>query len=335
MRITRETLMKFANDAVAAQAKTDRNLLAACLVGSVLADDPMISGSADIDLILIHSTPPAKFREIQRLTDDVSLDLYHYDQAIFFQPRHLRLDPWLGPTIQNHPQLLHDARHWFEFTQASVGSQFYRPDYCVARSRSLLARARQSWSQISLPAEDLANTLSIYLSAVENAANAIACLSGPPLTIRRFLTQFPVRVQQIGKPGLMNGLMGLLAPEDCTAEEISHWATDWQSAFDAAGSRTDLTDPELHPARKQYLLSCVQSLIEVGNPSAALWPLLNSWTGAIRCLPRTTVYHQPWLDALATLHLDGKNLVDRVHGLDAYLDTVDETLDQWALENGA
>jgi hypothetical protein len=335
MRITHETLIKYAQEAVENQIKLDRNLLAACLVGSVLTDEPLVAGSTDIDLILIHPAPPQTPREVQRVTDDVSLDIYHYDQSIFFQPRHLRLDPWLGPTIQNHPKLLHDSRHWFEFTQASVGSQFYRPDYCISRSRTLLDRARDTWKQIDPSGGEIAHSVSSYLNAVEYAANAVACLSGPPLTIRRFLPNYPERVHAVDRPGLMTGLVGLISAGETDAAAIHTWAQDWQSAFDSASSRTGQTDPELNAARRHYLLSAIECLMESDHPTDALWPILKSWTAAVKTLSRTTIHHQPWMEAISILQLDSEHLPERLKALDAYLDTVDETLESWARANGA
>ena len=44
MRITREMLLKSARDTVTVRIKTEKDLVAAYLVGSVLGEDPLLGG---------------------------------------------------------------------------------------------------------------------------------------------------------------------------------------------------------------------------------------------------------------------------------------------------
>ncbi len=55
MRITPEILQKLARDTVAQRTRSDRDVVAVYLQGSLLRDDPLLGGTADIDLFFIHS----------------------------------------------------------------------------------------------------------------------------------------------------------------------------------------------------------------------------------------------------------------------------------------
>jgi hypothetical protein len=63
-----------------------------------------------------------------------------------------------------------------------------------------------------------------------------------------------------------------------------------------------------------------------------LWPLFNSWTRAIVVLPEDEI--TGWQTARATLGLSGTGFVERVKGLDHYLDEIDILLDEVAAANG-
>src|SRR5512134_1908821 len=99
MRINRETLLKVAEQTVAQRVRNERDIMAAYLSGTLLEESYMLGGTADIDLTFLHMDKPSTEREVRRLTDEVHLDMSHYDQRDFSQARKLRLHPWLGPTI--------------------------------------------------------------------------------------------------------------------------------------------------------------------------------------------------------------------------------------------
>ncbi len=76
-----------------------RSAILACiyLTGSLLSGSPLLGGTTDIDLVFVHTSTPAFPREeVVRLSDEVHLDIAHFSQTIFHQPRHLRVDPWVG-----------------------------------------------------------------------------------------------------------------------------------------------------------------------------------------------------------------------------------------------
>ena len=207
MRLTRETLIKIARDTASQRARVSRRIICIYLTGSVLEESPLLGGTTDIDLIIIHDSEPLQPREIVRLSDEIHLDIGHYAQAVFHQPRHLRSDPWLGPFIYSKPMVLYDTQHWFDFIQAATGAQFFQPDYVLQRSMKLAQTARQSWMDLNSNGSGNHNR-SIYgmLKTMENAGNALVCLTGEgkPLTDRRFILQLPQRLQSFNQPDLFS-----------------------------------------------------------------------------------------------------------------------------------
>ena len=240
MRITRETLLKLAKDTAKLRAQLDRSLVCIYLTGSVLNSEPLLGGTTDIDLVLIHDGEPAVKREVSRLSNEIHLDIAHLPQALFQQTRQLRLDPWVGSFLCYNPLLLHESHHWFEYTQASVCAQFRQPDYTVRRARPLAEDARQTWFDLQ-ESEDgwKPGSIALYFKALEQAANAIACLTGPPLPERRFMLQFPQRAEAVGRPHLADGLVELLLPQSPPEENWPGLFESWKKALAEASKLAD------------------------------------------------------------------------------------------------
>jgi len=333
MRINRETLLGIANDTVAQRVRQDRGILSAYLCGSLLGDIFLLGGSADIDLVFIYIDQPPIEREILRLTDDVHLDIAHLAQKDFREPRRLRQHAWLGPTIFSC-RLLHDPQHFMHFTQASVRGQFERPDHVLERARPQLDHARQIWAGLAGKAAGAAGPqeVSLYLKAIEHAVNAVASLSGPPLTERRFLTSFPERATAVKHPGLYPGLLGMLGAPRVSQEALRLWLPSWEESYDTLGEMEP--PPRLHPARRSYYLHAFRSLLEGEHPQTVLWPLLRTWTQAVALLPPEHSLLEAWRAACRELGLLEEVFAERVAALDAFLDMVDETLDGWSRDNG-
>jgi hypothetical protein len=234
MRINRRSLLTIASDTVVQRTRRERNILSAYLTGSLLGEEYLLGGTADIDLVFIHLDESPVEREIVRLTDEVHLDIAHYSQKVFSNTRRLRLDPWLGHAIFNG-KVLHDAQHFMDFTQASVRGQFNHPETILGRARPLLEHARQIWNELagSPAGQSGPPEVAQYLRAVGHAANTIAVLSGPPLTERRFLLNFPARAAAVGQSGLYHGLLGMLGAAKVSAEDMPAWLAGWETAFDA------------------------------------------------------------------------------------------------------
>ena len=333
MRINRATLLGIANDTVAQRVRQDRGILSAYLCGSLLGDSFLLGGSADIDLVFIHIDSPPVEREIVRLTDEVHLDVAHYAQKDFRDPRRLRQHAWLGATIFSC-RLLHDPQHFMDFTQASVRGQFERPDHILERARPQLDHARQIWVALSGKVSGHAGSqeVSLYLKAIEHAVNAVASLSGPPLTERRFLLGFPERAAAVKHPGLYPGLLGMLGAPRVSQEAMRLWLPQWEEIYDMLPESE--RPARLHPARRMYYLLAFKAMLEGERPQTILWPLLRTWTQAVALLPPGHALLDVWQAACRELGLLDEAFTERVAALDAFLDMVDETLDEWTRANG-
>src|ERR687891_404196 len=151
MRVTRESLIRIAKETAQERAFNDRSIIAAYLTGALVSSeiDPMLGGTADIDIIFVHADEPKQRREFVKLTPDFHLDISHRAKTEFKRPRELRLDPWLGWEMYD-PMLLYEREKFFEFIQAGLraGFEFNAPAPALQRSRLLLSQARQLWRDL-------------------------------------------------------------------------------------------------------------------------------------------------------------------------------------------
>lgn len=330
MRINRETLQKLARETVTERTRKDRTILSVYLSGALLEEDYLLGGAGDIDLTFIHIDRVLPEREIVRLNDDVHLDIAHHAQKEYIQTKRLRLHPWLGPTIY-YCQTLYDPQHIMDFTQASVRGQFNQPENVLERATRQLQHARQLWVKLTLHEERSGGEkLMTYFSALEHAVNAIAVVSGPPLTERRLLMNYKNRASAVGQPGLYDGLMGLLGSGEVNREEIQTWLSAWDKTYKSLNE--EKCPPRLHSARRNYYLKAIEILLGSPEPCHALWPLLHTWTLAVNHLEGRFV--EEWENACQKLNLLGDGFVEKVEALDAYLDLIEETLDNWGRING-
>jgi hypothetical protein len=333
MRITRQTLLKLAQNTTSQRTREDLGILAVYLHGSLMDEEPLLGGTADIDLFFVHNDEPNLEREIVHITDEVHLDIAHHSRKRYRQTRALRLHPWLGPALYGC-KILYDPQHFMDFTQASVRGQFYRPDQVLGRIRPQVEGARQTWlSLIASKANPDIETISSYFRAVGLVANAIAGLSGKPLTERRFLLDFPKRAEALGHLGLYAGLLGLLGGPMVDAFAVQAWLPGWRQAFESIPE--DRRPARLGLARLPYYLRAFEVVLESEQPLGVLWPLLRTWTDAASLLPVESPAFESWKEAFTRLGLLGEAFKEREAALDAYLDQVEEILEDWARENGA
>jgi len=334
MRVTRETLIRIAKETVQERAFNDRDIVAAYLTGSLVGEtDPMLGGTADIDLILVHASSPMLKRELVKLTPDFHLDIGHRAKAEFKSPREMRGDPWLGYEMFA-PMLLFEREKFFDFVQAALraGNEFESPEMTLQRCRRLYNHGRQIWIDLSDvneksgPAE-----VAQYFKSLYHAANVVAELSGPPIQERRLLLDFPARADAAERPSLTAGLFGLIGAGGLDAEIVSAWLPAWKEAFTAASGNAKV-DGRIHAARLNYYEKAIRAMLESDHPSAALWPLMQTWSLAAKALPEEQ--NGPWREACSTLGLAGAGFVERVEGLDHYLDELDILLDELAAANG-
>jgi hypothetical protein len=325
-------LLNIANDTVEKNIKSDHTLLAVYLQGSLLGDSPLIGNTADIDLFFVHTDEVKADREIIRMSDEVHLDISHHAHMVYRAPRELRVHPWLGPAVYGC-KIMYDPQHFLDFVQASVRGQFDSPVNVLARARRQALHAREIWEtfedQPHLPGPQ---DVSLYLHAMEHVANAVAGLRGSNLTERRFLLDLPARAAEVGKPGLYQGFLGLLGASMVDKDMVRSWLPGWAEAY--AALSTGNAPLRLHPYRWLYYERAVNSILDSSTPSDALWPLWRTWTHAICALPDDSPHLEAWQKAGTQLGLLGEAFSERIAGLDAYLDMVEEVLENWARENG-
>jgi len=335
MRLTREMLIKIARDAAAQRSKVSRRIICIYLTGSALENAPLLGGTTDIDLIIIHDSEPLQPREIVRVSDDVHLDIGHYDQAIFHQPRHLRTDPCLGPFIYKKPLVLYDTHHWFDFIQASTGAQFLQPEYTLQRSNKLLQAARKQWMDLEFAApESHVRKISWYLNILGNAGNALASLTGEPISERRFFLNLPQRLQPLQQPELTAMLVHLLTPEPTQwAENWPEMLLNWKEAFQAACS-IGSAPVEIQNCRLAYYERAITAIWQE-NLAAALWLMMRTWATALTALEDAPLHLPGWNAATQMINLDEAAFPARLEELDKTLDRVEEIIEIWAQANGA
>ena len=335
MRVTRDSLIRIAKETSTERSYNDRSIIAAYLTGSLVGDDdPMLGGTADIDLVLVHNAPPAQSREIVKLTPDFHLDIRHRTKSEFKSPRELRAEPALGYEMYD-PMLLSEREKFFEFVQAGLraGFEFHAPSMVLTRCRKLLAEARKGWLDLSDIAAEKAGALQVkqFLRAIGYAADAIGELSGGPLAERRFLMHFPARAEAAERPEFTERLFNLLGADRIDPAVFSGWIPAWGADFLAAAQDARV-DPSIHAARFNYYEKAIQALAAGEMPLTALWPLIRSWTLACQVLdPQQT---GPWQAACAQLGLLGNEFEQRVSDLDGFLDQIEVRLDEVAVSSG-
>lgn len=335
MRVTRESLIRIAKETAQERAYNNQDIIAAYLTGSLVSDaDPMLGGTADIDLVLVQDSMPGVSRQIFKLTPDFHLDIRYRGKSEFKSPRELRTDPMLGYEMYD-PMLLYQREKFFEFVQAGLraGFEFHAPSLVLGRSRGLLEAARRDWIDLSDISAEKAGPLQVkqFLRALFEAGNAVAELSGAPLAERRFLLEFPMRAQSAERPDFTATLFNLLGAGQIPSETLTAWLPEWESAF-LAGTQSAKVHPAIHAARLNYYKKAIQSMLESESPLTALWPLIHSWTLAANVLDDGQ--NAGWSRASQKLGLLGASFAERVAGLDEYLDLIEIRLDEIAAANG-
>ncbi len=334
MRVTRESLIRIAKETAQQRVFNDPDVIAAYLTGALASDtDPLLGGTADIDVIFVHADEPKHRREFVKLTPDFHVDLSHRARAEFKRPRELRLDPWLGWEMYD-PLLLFEREKFFEFVQAGLraGFEFNAPAPALQRSRILLSHARQIWRDL-LETGDMVTPKDVaqYMKSLYHAVNAVAELSGPPLQERRLMLEFASRAETAQRPEMNAGLISLLGASELDSSIMSAWMPEWKLAFESA-MESNRVDPRIHPARRNYYEKAIQAILASDNPRAALWPLLQTWTLATDVLSDPAL--ESWRSACGQLGLTVPGFEERVEGLDRFLDEVEALLDELAKQYG-
>jgi len=335
MRVTRESLIKIARETAQERAYNDKEIIAAYLTGSLANDelDPILGGTADIDIIFVHKDEPKHRREFVKLTPDFHVDISHRAKAEFKRPRELRLDPWLGWEMYD-PQLLYEREKFFEFVQAGLraGFEFNAPDPALQRSRTLLSHGRGIWRDL-LEISDMVTPKDVaqYMKSLYHAVNAVAELSGPPLQERRLMLEFAERAETAQRPDMDAALLGLLGASELDPETMRSWLPDWKLAYESA-SESSRVDQRINHVRMNYYEKAILAILESEKPRAALWPLLQTWSLAVDVLP--DMASNSWRNACGQLGLTAVGIEERVEALDHFLDEVEALLDDLSVQYG-
>ncbi len=333
MRITRELLLKTARETVKRHTFGGHDLVCAYLTGSLVYDQPILGGVTDIDLVYIHSGDSPCTREIVQITDEIHLDIAHFPQSTFSQPRSLRTDPWIGSFLCKDPLMLYDTQHWFEYTQAGTSAQFYQPVNVIQRVKFFSEKARSSWLSMQMaPGDFLTMALPGYLKILQNAANAIACLTSVPLTDRRFLIDFSERAQKLQMPGLVGGFTDLILPVEPIEPDWDTWIENWKASYNLLLQQPEIPTG-LSNGRLTYYERAILELSE-SRQEAALWIMLCTWSKISSLLPVECTENAAFLNFCSILTLDENLFPNRLASLDTYLDTVEEVIDNWAYMSG-
>ncbi len=326
MHITRDLLVKFAREYVAKKTRQSNDIVAVYLTGSILTEDPLIGGSTDIDLVVVHKENPLFEREVQRISYEISLDVQHHHQSFYTFHRRLRLNPWLGFALCDHSAILYDTDHWMEFIQAGVSANFRSPEIVYARGQAAAEKARQLWFELEDPQElPFGLWTDLYYKAVGSAANAIAILNGPALTTRRMLLEFPARAEALGKLELTGELLQLISRAPINAEILNTWRPAWENALTAASKLPDCP-PNLLPARKAYFVNSCAAMVESGTAHAALWPMVETWRQAAQLLAEDPAQQEAWQKFLEALEITQSGKNEQIERLDHFLENAEAAL---------
>jgi predicted nucleotidyltransferase len=321
--ITTQKLIDLAGEEVTRRAAAG-DLAAAYLVGSVATGEPLLGGTADIDLVLIHRQEPGVAREFLPLSRDIHLDVAHHAMERYSQPRRLRHDPWLGPAVRE-ARLLHDPDHFFDWAQAGARGQFERSGAVTARAEALLAEARRNTQAAHSEA-----WRGSYLRALLQACNAAAVLAGSPACGRRTSVILERRFLALGDPTLFDAYRSLHGAGALSAQEVAEAISVWARLAETA---TAASQAGLSAARVAYWLGGFRALAESGNPDAALWPLLFTWETCLKADGAGT--HDPqgsaaFANLLEHAGLDDAQRASRLLALEAFTDRVEELLQAWS-----
>jgi hypothetical protein len=327
MHITRDALLKLAKDTVEKRFAHDLKVSAVFLVGSLRPDHAPVESAADVDLLVLHNGELPRDREIVKLSNEYHLDIAYESVSLYAQPRELRGDGWRGWALWD-PRLLYQKGRFFEYTQSVVRAQFDDPANVIKRARFFAEPARQAWSEMQL---DLAGARPLkVLSAVFNAANGLASLSGAPIPERKLLAEFPARANNIDRPDLIQPLFSCVST-NASVDTTRQLLPAWEIAFQAAAQSP--ADLRLHPARLAYYKTSIEAQLASDLPRSALWPMLHTWALAAENGNFNEDQTLAWDAVCSALGLSPAALPERLTALDVFLDKLEELLEQIADEN--
>lgn len=331
MIITPDRLIDLAKEETEQRAKR-LPITAGYLVGSVLQDEPLLGGTADIDLILIHKTFPLRPREVKRLSPDVHLDIYNLSKEDFENPRDLRTEPLLGSSLCGSMRL-YDPDHFFDWAQAAACAQFSRPDNRLARAHKLLEDARVARKNLTAGEPTWPRT---FVHAAWNGANALCCLHSKPVHGRRAVPHLRQRLEALNALEHLARFLALFDAQGMEGWNIPHWLTSFGKAFDFA---IQLNQGETaKPVRRDYFLRAFQELAESGQPEAVVVSLLTHWplpATAEDPIVQEAAEANAWRDLLNATGLSDGEFKRKRSELEVFLDGAELFMEDWGAQHGA
>lgn len=276
MILNKERLLTMTQTFLSKRLHSDHSIVCVYLTGSMLRDDPFINGTADVDLVIVHNQPVDEIREIIGMTPEVTLDIHHIEQSYYSPPRKVRKDPWIGSSLCFDPLLLYNKGHWFEFMQASVEAGFFSPEYVIYRSGLFLNEARLLFTELENQ-RNLGSSIYIssYLKIIEDGCNAVACLSGLPLTDRTLMKRFNEVAEAINREDLAPILYGLILGQSSPFPYYDYFFNSWKYYLEYFGN-SDLAPLKRHP----FLIigtNIWHRHYGLWQKRGAVWPKHTSW----------------------------------------------------------
>jgi len=328
MDFSPDVLREHAQRRVDQEVKERRGIVGAYLRGSLIYGSPLLGGAGDIDLVFIHSGAPDTLREIDPLTQQIHFDLAHHDQGLYQDTQALRVDPWLGPSLHDAIPL-YDPRHFIDYTQSGVRSNFSTPENVLRRARKLLESARAFWFQNQLnPPPGTAAQIHAALEATHQAVNALAVLHGPPLASRRLGLELFSRADAAGAPHLYAEFIHLLGGGTVDTGHLREWLPAWQETVSEAPLPSH--SHGLHPQQTPYYQSALQALLESDRPLSGLWVLLYTGAQTLTRMEPGTAGDNAWKEIWRHTGWWEDQFADKLDDFDALLDHIDQAISTWA-----
>lgn len=333
MRVTKESLLNLTKSYISKRIRLDRSIICIYLTGSMLAKDPFINGSTDVDLVFVHEGNTEQVREIIKISPEITFDIHHLNQGYFTPPRKVRTDPWIGSSLCFDPVVLYGKGHWFEFTLASIEANFFLPENIIQRAYQFSNNARNLWLILrSGKTEQESIFVQQYIKILENASNAIACLSSFPLTDRIFMKNFKVSAESINKPELTGELYGLILGEADPTPYFDYYFNSWKYYLEYFG-KSELVNqyPQYDEDRLQYYTKPVDILWKDHLPSA-LWIMTKTWSRVVAAfqLDINEYFHS----FCSIIEIGPSYFPKRAKQIEDYLDLVEESLVDWGKQQG-
>jgi hypothetical protein len=124
----------------------------------------------------------------------------------------------------------------------------------------------------------------------------------------------------------------MLGGSHVDAGTLHSWLPAWQASLESLPLQA--IPARLHPCRHAYYRRAIEAMLVGESPLAVLWSLLRTWTLAAALLPGDSASREAWAQACKSLGLLDARFAERVQALDAFLDLVEEAIEQWSRQVG-